>query len=470
MIGKLTTTSVNDGEVCFDIKIPTKSYLMRASDGWAGVDLAGWTLESSGNYLSDYAKIDVYTKVLPKGKSCLSTTSAMYLFDIQFWMDGPQTSIGVDGDYRKKIDSIIAGAVAGVTAMLKTVQSVYDAADKAHNLAKTLHDNGLQEFSTAKTNWEAAVAALDKAKSACTAATSTRITDQANLNSAAADWNSRKSQNQKELDIIAEVRKKVQELIAIPASSNLELAEHKSGATDLAQTLLQHPSERMQLVGQSLSVLLDTERSSQETTSILQVNTYMIFYNLNCHTRLQLLENLEAKLRAEQNTSANSIQSLTAKLTTSTSAASTSCELSRVRSIEADSAKSKYSISEIAVNGLKASVDRRAADFVAAQGDLKAAQASFKKEQSYLETFKTCGAAASSAWSGSAGSALFLADYFFSYYDWNNGHSPRLGNFFQNAFAAMTSSNKDALVVASLKTDRDSWSLDDNSQVSKHML
>ena len=115
----------------------------------------------------------------------------------------------------------------------------------------------------------------------------------------------------------------------------------------------------------------------------------------------------------------------------------------------------------------KASLDRRASDLNAASADLKATQASFKKEKSYLDTFSTCGAAAASAWSGSAGSALFLADYYFSYYDWNNGHSPRLGNFFQNAFAAMTAGNKDKLVVTSLKADRDSWTLDDNTQVQK---
>jgi hypothetical protein len=244
---------------------------MRASQGWSGVDMSGWSLASSGNYLSGYGQIDVYSKVLPNGKNCLSTSSAMYLFDIQYWQDGQQNAIGVDGDYRKKIDSIIAGALAGVTNMLKTVQSVYDAAVAARNSAKSEYDSGSSAFSTSKKNWENAVISLDVAKSSCADATNTRITDQAKLNSATSDWNSRKNQNQKELDMIVEVRRIVKELIAVPASSNLELSQHKSGASDLAQTLLKHESERMQLIGQSLSILVETQRSSEEATSILKV-------------------------------------------------------------------------------------------------------------------------------------------------------------------------------------------------------
>jgi len=447
LIGKLTTTSINDGTVCFEIKVPTKSYLMRAASGWTAVDLSGWALVSSGNYLSGYGQIDVYTKVLPTGSNCLNTLSAMYLFDIQFWQDGAQTSIGVDGDYRKKIDTIIAGAVAGITSMLKTVQTVYDNAATAHSAAKSENDKAVASFASSKSNWEAAVTALERAKTSCTAATNTRISDQAGVNSAIADWNSRKSQNEKELEMIAQVQNMVKQMIAIPASSSLEISQHKSGASALANTLLKHPSERMQLVGQSLSLLLQTERSSSEATAVLK-----------------LLESLEAKLRAEQSGAASSIKTSSDRLAASTAAASAACETSRIRSIEADHAKAQYSTSETMLANTKASLDRRASDLNAASADLKATQASFKKEKSYLDTFSTCGAAAASAWSGSAGSALFLADYYFSYYDWNNGHSPRLGNFFQNAFAAMTAGNKDKLVVTSLKADRDSWTLDDNTQ------
>ncbi len=271
MIGKLTTTSINDGTVCFEIKVPTKSYLMRAASGWNAVDLTGWTLVSSGNFLSGYSQIDVYTQVLPSGKNCLSTSSAMYLFDIQFWRDGTQTSIGVDGEYRKKIDTIIAGAVAGITAMLKTVQTVYDNAATAHSVAKSDNDKAVASFTSSKSNWEAAVSASERAKTTCTAATAARVSDQAAVNSAVVDWNSRKAQNEKELEMIAQVQNMVKQMIAIPASSSLEISQHKSGASALANTLLQHPSERMQLVGQSLSLLLQTERSSSEATEVLKV-------------------------------------------------------------------------------------------------------------------------------------------------------------------------------------------------------
>jgi hypothetical protein len=182
---------------------------------------------------------------------------------------------------------------------------------------------------------------------------------------------------------------------------------------------------------------------------------------------LQLLESLAAKLRAEQSGAASSIKTFSDRLSASTAAASAACETSRIRSIEADDAKAQYSTSETVLASTKASLERRASGLNAADADLKATQASYKKEKSYLDTFSTCGAAAASAWSGSTGSALFLADYYFSYYDWNNGHSPGLGKFFQNAFAAMTAGNKDKLVVTSLKADRDSWTLDDNTQVRK---
>ena len=71
--------------------------------------------------------------------------------------------------------------------------------------------------------------------------------------------------------MIDSIKKSVDDLIAIPATSSLELSQHMAGASDLANTLLQHSSKEMQLVGKSLSMLLQTKRSSQESTAILEV-------------------------------------------------------------------------------------------------------------------------------------------------------------------------------------------------------
>jgi len=451
LIGKLTTTSINDGSVCFNLKIPTKSYLMRAQSGWTPVDLSGWTLQSSGNYLSGYGQIDVYSKVLPQGNNCLSDLSAMYLFDIQYWQDGKQPNVGVDGDYRQKIDAIITSALSGVSSMLTTVKSVNDNAAAALTEAKTLYDTTSASLANAKTTWEAAMRSSDRSSTACTTATATRNADQSSLNSATVDWNSRKAQNQKELDMIVLVKKTVKDLVDIPATSSLDLSQHKASASDLANRLLQHSSERMQLVGQSLSMLLQTERSSEESSAILQ-----------------LLDQLAAKLQNEQTTAGTAIKTFNAKLGVSSTAATTTCETSRISGVETATASTVYSALQNSLGDAKASLDKRTSDFNAAAADLTAATASYNKEKSYLDSFKTCGAsAAASSWSGSTGSALFLADFYFSYYSWDNGYSPRLGNFFQNAFAAMTAGNKDALVVTSLKADRDSWTLDDTSSDNK---
>ena len=180
---------------------------------------------------------------------------------------------------------------------------------------------------------------------------------------------------------------------------------------------------------------------------------------------LQLLEQLAARLRLEATTAASAIATFTNSVLTSTIAVTSDCETSRLKDIITASAFSAYQILQNSLGDADAALNRRSAEFNATFADLRAANASFIKEKTYLDSFKTCGVTAAAAWSGSTGSALFLADYYFSYYDWNNGHSPRLGNFFQNAFASMTASDKDALVVTSLKADRDSWTLDDNTQV-----
>ena len=271
LIGKLTTTSINDGSVCFNLKIPTRSYLMRAQSGWNAVDLVGWALQGSGSYLSGYGQIDVYTRVLPQGNNCLNDNSAMYLFDIQYWQDGMQTVVGVDGDYRQKIDGIITSALSGVSAMLATVTSVNNFAATALASARTLYSTTAQSLSLSSTAWQTAKGISDGARTACTTANNTRNEALSSLNTATVSWNSRSTRNQRELDMIDKIKESVNALIAIPDTASLELSQHIAGASDLASTLLQHSSKEMQLVGKSLSMLLQTKRSSQESTAILEV-------------------------------------------------------------------------------------------------------------------------------------------------------------------------------------------------------
>ena len=96
---------------------------------------------------------------------------------------------------------------------------------------------------------------------------------------------------------------------------------------------------------------------------------------------MQLLDQLLAKLRSERIAAKASIKTLTLKSSSSSSAAVTACETSRIRSIEADTAKSQLSKQSIRVEDLKAALDRSIADLKVAAADLRSARAAFDKLQ-----------------------------------------------------------------------------------------
>ena len=156
--------------------------------------------------------------------------------------------------------------------MLKMVQSLHDNAVTALAKAKEDYENANSVLALRKSDWETAFAASDKAKSTCTTATHTRIADESNKNSAITAWKTRKAQNKQERDMINHIKKVVKELIAIPETSGVELSKKEAAASDLAKSLLQHSSDHMQLVGQSLVVLLNTKRNHKEAQAILQVS------------------------------------------------------------------------------------------------------------------------------------------------------------------------------------------------------
>ena len=79
--GLRCTISINDSDsATFTIGQPTRVYLLRYST-WSSVDLTGYTLFTSGNFLSGYGTIDVYYRdYTSSGTYAMDNYSAMYFF------------------------------------------------------------------------------------------------------------------------------------------------------------------------------------------------------------------------------------------------------------------------------------------------------------------------------------------------------------------------------------------------------
>jgi hypothetical protein len=84
LIGTVTTTAINDGNITFYLSKPTKAYLMR-DNPWSPVDLTGWTVvtpASGQTFMTDpaYLNMGIWSKDLPAGYTTLANNSAMYFF------------------------------------------------------------------------------------------------------------------------------------------------------------------------------------------------------------------------------------------------------------------------------------------------------------------------------------------------------------------------------------------------------
>ena len=74
------TTSINDGDLVFNVKQTTTAYLMM-STFWEGVDLTGWTELQRGYYIGPVKKeCIIYTKTLVTGQYTFSNSTALYFF------------------------------------------------------------------------------------------------------------------------------------------------------------------------------------------------------------------------------------------------------------------------------------------------------------------------------------------------------------------------------------------------------
>ena len=75
------TNDVNNGDKnTLVLNTEMTAYMFRVSN-WQPVDLNGWTLVGSGNYLGTaHQTVSLYKKTLNKGTHIIDNNSAMYLF------------------------------------------------------------------------------------------------------------------------------------------------------------------------------------------------------------------------------------------------------------------------------------------------------------------------------------------------------------------------------------------------------
>ena len=82
LLNGIATTSVNNGSIIVTINKHTTAYLLRAISGWIEVDLSGWILHGTGEYLKGYS-MNVYKRELDIGVYTFNDLSAMYIFTSQ---------------------------------------------------------------------------------------------------------------------------------------------------------------------------------------------------------------------------------------------------------------------------------------------------------------------------------------------------------------------------------------------------
>ena len=81
LLNGIATTSVNNGSIIVTINKHTTAYLLRAISGWIEVDLSGWILHGTGEYLKGYS-MNVYKRELDIGVYTFNDLSAMYIFNV----------------------------------------------------------------------------------------------------------------------------------------------------------------------------------------------------------------------------------------------------------------------------------------------------------------------------------------------------------------------------------------------------
>jgi hypothetical protein len=80
LLNGIATTSVNNGNINVTINKRTTAYLLRAISGWWEIDLTGWTLYSTGDFIKGAITMNVYIRELDVGVYTFSDSSAMYIF------------------------------------------------------------------------------------------------------------------------------------------------------------------------------------------------------------------------------------------------------------------------------------------------------------------------------------------------------------------------------------------------------
>jgi hypothetical protein len=83
LLNGIATTSVNNGPITVTISKHTTAYLLRAISGWWEIDLTGWTLYSTGDFIKGVITMNVYIRELDIGVYSFNDSSAMYIFTSQ---------------------------------------------------------------------------------------------------------------------------------------------------------------------------------------------------------------------------------------------------------------------------------------------------------------------------------------------------------------------------------------------------
>jgi hypothetical protein len=83
LLNGIATTSVNNGNITVTINKRTTVYLLRAISGWWEIDLTGWTLYSTGDFIKGVITMNVYIRELNVGVYTFNDSSAMYIFTSQ---------------------------------------------------------------------------------------------------------------------------------------------------------------------------------------------------------------------------------------------------------------------------------------------------------------------------------------------------------------------------------------------------
>jgi hypothetical protein len=221
------------------------------------------------------------------------------------------------GDYKTLFAAMMKQIKSGLATMKTDAETEFQAITSKRNAVKDILDSRIASAQQKETAFSSATSALQAADKACTSAKNTAIATSATLKATTDSLNARNPIIEKELGVIGQLLEKIRELksINLQESSGQEAARSSAyqQTRDMIESLQTYEDEAA-----PLSEMIEMAREHAEFTGPI----------------IKLLQDLEAKLRAELQSLRDAVRSANSANNDAQSSQVSTCETREAKRLE----------------------------------------------------------------------------------------------------------------------------------------